>query len=300
MKRKLLIALMIVGVPLVGVPSALLRSTQAADAVDRTRLRLGKTSSQPARDALWTCRSSYPENAVGAFAVGSWIRSDGTWDLSKKLIVDGAVSWPTASQTVKRRGTTRALTGNGLPKKATTGAFPISSTDDAYTVDRNPNSISAQRISLVIPAKPKVLSSASCVENAVGVAVDGPPIFNAVDEAGRDAVAYEVQDSCSGHPEVSGTYHYHGLSACAPTTNGQYGWALDGFAIWGPVDPVTGKTWSNAQLDECHGTTSKITIDGKPVTAYHYVANDEFPYTVGCFRGTPVKPLGLGSPPPPR
>ena len=46
---------------------------------------------------------------------------------------------------------------------------------------------------------------------------------------------------------------------------------------------------TNKDLDECHGTTSKVWWDGKYVKMYHYVLTAQFPYSLGCFRGTPVK-----------
>jgi hypothetical protein len=39
--------------------------------------------------------------------------------------------------------------------------------------------------------------------------------------------------------------------------------------------------------------------DGKVVSMYHYVMTDEYPYSIGCFRGTPVsvaRPRGGGGP----
>jgi hypothetical protein len=65
-----------------------------------------------------------------------------------------------------------------------------------------------------------------------------------------------------------------------------FGYAVDGFGIYGPLD-ANGKWITNAQLDECHGMTSMINWDGKMVEMYHYVINNEFPYSVGCLRGTP-------------
>ena len=41
-------------------------------------------------------------------------------------------------------------------------------------------------------------------------------------------------------------------------------------------------------LDECHGHTHEIEWDGELVKRYHYHATAEYPYTVGCYRGTPV------------
>ena len=65
---------------------------------------------------------------------------------------------------------------------------------------------------------------------------------------------------------------------------------------------------TNADLDECHGHTHAIAWDGRTVTMYHYHATWEFPYVLGCFRGTstvraPAFGSGAGGPPggpPPR
>jgi hypothetical protein len=43
-------------------------------------------------------------------------------------------------------------------------------------------------------------------------------------------------------------------------------------------------------LDECHGLTSAVTLDGKSVTTYHYMLTQDFPYSVGCFRGKSYEP----------
>ena len=63
------------------------------------------------------------------------------------------------------------------------------------------------------------------------------------------------------------------------------GWAFDGLGIYGPRN-AKGRELTNADLDECHGTTSKVVFNGRRQRIYHYVATTEFPYTVGCFRGT--------------
>lgn len=46
---------------------------------------------------------------------------------------------------------------------------------------------------------------------------------------------------------------------------------------------------TNKDLDECHGTVSRVWWDGHYVRIYHYVLTAQFPYSIGCFRGTPVK-----------
>jgi hypothetical protein len=65
------------------------------------------------------------------------------------------------------------------------------------------------------------------------------------------------------------------------------GFALDGFPIVVERD-ARGDLPTNADLDECHGRTSPILLDGEVVEIYHYSATLEFPYVIGCFRATPV------------
>ena len=52
---------------------------------------------------------------------------------------------------------------------------------------------------------------------------------------------------------------------------------------------ANGKEITNAYLDACHGTTSEVMWNGKLVNMYHYVLTQEYPYTIGCFMGTPVR-----------
>ena len=259
-------------------------------AVDNTRLPVGKTATSPTVGGLWTCQTQF--NGGGAQSQGPWFNDDGTWDATKKTTVDGDVAWPNAKLTITKQGGKLVVSTSALPTDHTTGVFPVSPNDDAYLVDRNPNTIAAQSIVLELPLHPKVAASPSCVRGEVGVLKSGVVVFDAVDAGGRDAVAYEVQDHCQGHPQIAGEYHYHSVSTCvlAKLDRGtgqskQVGWAFDGFGIYGPRD-AKGNTLTNADLDECHGTTSKVVFNGKKQRIYHYVATQEYPYTVGCFRGT--------------
>ncbi|HTM69109.1 MAG TPA: YHYH protein, partial [Candidatus Binatia bacterium] len=132
--------------------------------------------------------------------------------------------------------------------------------------------------------------------------VTGVPIFNGFDAGGRDAVAHELQDGCGGHPQSSGIYHYHGGSGCVATGDSElFGYAFDGFGIFSNLED--GRSLTNADLDECHGHSHEITWNGERPTLYHYHLTKEFPYTVGCFKGTKyvTAPLGgMGGFPPPR
>lgn len=248
----------------------------------------GKVSTIPKAGYVYSCQTSF--RGGGAEHAGDWIQGN-TWDLSKKIQVQGKVYWDSALFSSAIQGAMRVLTGNGLPVKEPTGTFPIAKTDPAYQIDRNPNSIKTQSLSYSLPANPAVANSASCVPmGAIGVALDGVAIYNALDDGGRDAVAHEVQDLCNGHPQQQGEYHYHGPSPCMPHSqekNALVGYALDGFGIYSMYD-ANGKEYTNADLDACHGITSEIEWNGKKVTMYHYVLTQEYPYTIGCFHGTPV------------
>ena len=252
-------------------------------------------SASPKAGFVFACQQAFFINAPGGAQMdGPWIHG-AVWDLTEKIHVQGVVNWPEAQFQITSAGddrvVTRVLTGNGLPVDTPTGQFPVAPSDPAFQIDRNPNRIAAQSIALTLPRRPGAAAQASCVPmGLIGVALNGVAIFNALDAGGRDAVAHEVQDLCSGHPEMRGEYHYHGPSPCLPNEDANemlVGYAADGFGIFSTYD-AHGRELTNADLDECHGRTSDIPWDGDRVSMFHYVVTREYPYTVGCFRGTPA------------
>jgi len=245
----------------------------------------GKISAAPRRGYVYACKSSF--RGAGAQHVGNWIHGS-TWDETQKIYVQGDVSWPEAFLSISENNNQRLITGNALPGDHASGIFPVRRLDPAFQIDRNPNAIAAQVISLALPRIPVFANESSCLPmGMVGISLGGVPFFNALDDAGRDAVAHEVQDHCNGHPQHDGEYHYHGPSAClkAMTKNNVLiGYALDGFGIYSMYDEQ-GKELTNNDLDECHGRVSRILWEGKSIAMYHYVLTREYPYTIGCFRG---------------
>lgn len=273
-----------------GLALALCLPTIAVAHGDKVPLGDGHISSSPKVGYVYSCQQRFNPNAPGAQASGDWI-SGNYWYPSKKPTVDGNVSWSGGGATVKVRNGVRKITSKGLPDHST-GTYPVSRSDDAYRYDRNPNSIKTNRISLKLPATPSVASKPSCVPmGMIGVSLSGAAIFNALDARGDDAPAHEIQDTCGGHPERQGQYHYHGPSDCldegAKTGDGHaglIGYALDGFGIFG-MEGAGGKHLSNADLDACHGHSETVVWDSKEVDIYHYHLTDEYPYTLGCFTG---------------
>ena len=256
-----------------------------------TSLPLGDgrySTTGPKKGYIYVCHVA--SGGGGAQVNGSWIHGS-VWSPAEKLAVQGKVSWPTAKYSMVISGTNRLITTNDLPTDHTTGIFPIQASDPAYQIDRNPSSIVAQNISLSLPAYPSAVASPNCIYGEVGIMTDGVWLFDGFDAEYRDAVAHELQDSYDGHPNQQG-YHYHGfidnyLKTLPVTTVA--GYAFDGYPITGPLLP-SGKYLTTNDLDECHGMTSTISLDGKQVSTYHYVLTEDFPYSVSCFHGTSHEP----------
>jgi hypothetical protein len=266
----------------------------AQSKVDLTALPVGtEISSEPQVGAIWSCQTTFNANA-GASGDSPWFNGDGTFDYTAKAIVDGDVDWDGEIE-ITLDGADRVFTGNGLPVYHTTGNYPIATDDDAYQYDRNPNGIQEQTLTLTLNANPTLAETPSCVSiGVIGVMLSGSVFFNALDGAGHDAVAYETLDHCQGHPQISGQYHYHNLSDCVEAYeevesghSALMGYALDGFGIYGHHGE-DGETLTSTDLDACHGHTHEIEWDGQLVEMYHYHATYEYPYTVGCYRGTPL------------
>jgi hypothetical protein len=251
----------------------------------------GKYTSSPKKGYIYSCNTRF--HGVGAFKDGTWIEDD-VWDPSEKVTVDGEVVWENAEITITRTEDERIIESNDLPTEQTTGIFPIAKTDDAYLYDRNPNSIEEQTIKVSLIRNPALAEAPSCVgQGAIGVMLNGVLLFNGFDAGGRDAVAHEIQDSCDGHPQETGQYHYHSESICLEDTkdsdmhSGLLGYALDGFGIYGKYGEE-GILLYTDDLDECHGHVHEIMWDEETKEIYHYHFTEEFPYSIGCFKGTPI------------
>ena len=269
-------------------------ATPAASApIDPARIPVGDgklITASPRAGFLFVCTIPNSPNPPGR---APWISSDGTWDSTTKVAVQGSVSWP-SQFSVNAVGALLSIMGNGLPSHRT-GVFPIArGSDPAAQFDGNPNAITASPIAWGLPGNPQINTVPTCTTlGAIGVLLSGARLYNASDADGRDAVAHEVQDACDGHPQGAGQYHYHNASRCLADTSlatghsALIGYAADGFGIYGNLG-VAGVSLTNADLDECHGHAHELTIDGAVGNRYHYHATREFPYTVGCFRGTPA------------
>ena len=173
--------------------------TVGAPGVDLTRLPLGdgRISTGPERGAVWACETAF--GGPPTEGARPWIGDDRTFDLTAKPIVEGGFDWPEAF-TATVDGETRTLTGNGLPSHPT-GVFPIPPGSEAFAHDPNPNRVAAQALRMEIPTVPEVAAEASCTPlGPIGVLLTGSVFMNALDAAGRDAVAHEVRTRARAIP----------------------------------------------------------------------------------------------------
>lgn len=243
----------------------------------------GKVTTSPLNGNVFSCNQTFRANA--ARHVGDWFHGN-TWNPLEKPHVLGREMWPSASFSIAEEGNRLSVESNGLPVGEPTGTFPIARNDPAYQYDTNPNPITAQNLAFVIPSNPEKATQPSCLSmGMIGFTLTGVAFYSALDDAGRDAAAHEVQDLCDGHPQGKGQYHYHSTSPCLPNAerNKVVGWALDGYPILGMVD-ASGNLLTNADLDDCHGRNETIKVDGRTYD-YGYRLTREYPYVMGCFTG---------------
>jgi hypothetical protein len=115
------------------------------------------------------------------------------------------------------------------------------------------------------------------MKGAVAVAVNGIPIFNALNNRGEDSYKIGELDNWGGHCGRGDDYHYHAAPLHLSTTNGlkPIAYAVDGFAVYGSKEP-DGAVMN--VLDTCHG---HIGSNG----TYHYHGTTDYPYVVGAMKG---------------
>ncbi len=176
------------------------------------------------------------------------------------------------------------IDSQGYPNHPT-AAFPNSG---------NPNSIRVQNFRFRIPIEPKLAGSITRLPmGSIGTALNGVVFFNPFEVQGMNAVEGYSEvwlDSCCGHPQQTGVYHYHKYPSCVKSPfsdDGKQhspiiGFAFDGFPIYGPYEEaeVMAKDLAGDRaLDACNGHRDEQ-------RGYHYhVTPNRFPYIIGGYAG---------------
>jgi len=158
----------------------------------------------------------------------------------------------------------------------------------------NPNEAVQQDFQIHLPENPILANVETCLTGGpIGWTIHGVALYNPFNAFGTNAVEgdeAETFDECQGHPDGFGSYHYHQLpDECVfPGRNLQvHGIARDGFPIYGPYKE-NGDLVTESELDKCHGRCGD---DGN----YRYHMTKNYPYILGCFRGTPMDYTRAGS-----
>ena len=132
-----------------------------------------------------------------------------------------------------------------------------------------------------IPLQPVYASTPLSTTNnfmkgAVALAVNGVPIFNALNNRGEDSFAIGELDQWGGHCGRGDDYHYHAAPLHLSTVSGlkAIAFALDGFAVLGAKEP---DGTAMLTLDTNHGHEWKGN--------YHYHGTTNYPYVIGAMRG---------------
>jgi hypothetical protein len=134
-----------------------------------------------------------------------------------------------------------------------------------------------------IPIKPVIAANPISAKDhflrgAIAIAVNGVPIFNALNNRGDDALLAGELDDWGGHCGRADDYHYHIAPTHLQSVLGKkvpIAYALDGFPIYGETE-VDGKKVIG--LDGFNGH-----FDSKK--NYHYHATKSYPYINGGFKG---------------
>jgi hypothetical protein len=160
----------------------------------------------------------------------------------------------------------------------------------------NPNPIRVQEFTFRLPLEPKRAAEITRLPmGPIGVALNGVVFFNPFEQGGMNAVEGYSEvwlDSCCGHPQQTGVYHYHKYPTCVKSPfadDGKrhspvIGFAFDGYPIHGPYESdgvMAMNLEGDRSLDVCNGHED----DDR---GYHYhVTPGRFPYVIGGYRGVP-------------
>ena len=265
--------------------------TLCADATgpDCTKLRLGNSylsTTAPAVGKLFSCVAGNAGAPGSNVSKITWINfTAGTWNLLAKPFLPAKTGAAAGTITVTDASGTRTIQSNNLPVDAKLGDWPMTKYAVLSAIDGNPGTPAARSVNYALASPGVIAATPTCVGmGTIGVTLNGVVLYNAIDARGNDAVANEIVDVYGGHPAMT-DYHYHSVPERldpAPGSDGHsgvIGYIRDGFAIHG-YHGVGGAELTNADLDECHGHSHGT-------LGYHYHATMEYPYTIGCYRGTP-------------
>jgi hypothetical protein len=143
-----------------------------------------------------------------------------------------------------------------------------------------------------IALAPVHAATPTSIDAALGVAVNGVPIYDYTSQGDNDLATYNPAvdtklngelDQCNGHAGRGDDYHYHASPICmiaAMANRGPaaiIGWGFDGYPLYGNTNP-DGSAIAAGDLDVCNATPD-------PTFGYRYHTSDTHPYIMQCLVG---------------
>ena len=168
------------------------------------------------------------------------------------------------------------VAGNGLPAHGM--MIGITAWQQQVPIPQAYNGSNSWSIPLQpIYASTPLSTKTNLMKGAVAIAINGIPIFNALNNRGEDSYAIGELDNWGGHCGRADDYHYHAAPMHLNETVAKLpiAFGLDGFAVYGSKEP-NGNSMN--ALDTCHG---HVGDDG----VYHYHGTSAYPYVIGAMKG---------------
>ncbi len=171
--------------------------------------------------------------------------------------------------------------------------------DDHACINVSPDE--SVEITMLLPVEPVMAETPTPLNTVakVGVALDGVPVFSDAPQI-QQTGHMPALDVCGGHIDPGGWYHWHSTSTDIETVfdqeevvadcvvaqdpAAQFGYAFDGFAIFGSREAEGSQPQG---LDACNGHVG-ITAEG-PEAIYHYHATETFPNLPQCLVGVSAR-----------
>ncbi|WDE05659.1 YHYH protein [Thalassomonas viridans] len=174
-------------------------------------------------------------------------------------------------------------------------------TSDTYPDHDLMNGITGTNEQIPVPAvnyaapvklAPVLTYNLTTIDAAVGVAVNGVPIYDysaqgELDiynyDAADDTLALGQLDNCGGHAGRGDDYHYHASPNCMIASMANrgddaiIGWGYDGFPLYGDNNP-DGSAITDGALDVCNGQEDET-------FGYRYHTSQTPPYIIQCLSG---------------
>ena len=140
----------------------------------------------------------------------------------------------------------------------------------------------------VLASTPVPVSATHFLKGAIAIAANGVPIFNYHTNTGVDSYLDGQLDNYGGHCGRGDDYHYHTAplhlyTLGQTTTNLPCAFALDGYAVYGSVEP-NGSPMSTLDVNHGHYGTNGV---------YHYHGTATAPYMIGNMVGVVTEDANL-------